>query len=283
MPDELIISDNNSSDDTHRIVEKWRHRFRNYIYNRNIHNLYMPGNLNAAIAHATGEYIANLHDADEFAPNLLEEWEKALDAYSSAGMVFCGVAGGRTEARYNDGITVQNGGITLHNVAPITAGRDFYEKYFLHRLSSIVWGTVMARRSAYDKLLPFDPTFDFISDVDMWMRMCFHYDVAYVRKPLIILNDDHAPANWGCRGIFNWKALDLSRKIQEVNIKRFYFDHPERLHRELHRHHRLVQWIYLKRILGRARDLDWNGVKEGLGLLRNLGWPLGLAGGLPRD
>ena len=274
QPDELIISDDCSPDNTTQIVEKWRTRFPQLRYNRNPRNLNMPGNLNAAMSMATGEYIANLHDADEFAPTLLEDWGKALDDYSSAGFVFCGVADGQHNTKFNDGITLQSDGIILHNVSPITLGREFFEKYFLHRLSSIIWGTVMARRSAYNMLLPFDPSFDFISDVDMWMRMCLHFDVAYVRKPLIMLYGDHSPANWGQHGVFNWRALDLSRKIQEVNINRFYGEQPERLRREMHRHHRLVQWIYLKRILGRARDRDWNGVREGLGLCRNLDWPM---------
>lgn len=276
LPDELIVSDDCSIDDISQVVLRWKDRFPLLRYNRNLCNLNMPGNLNAAVGMAQGEYIANLHDADEFEPSLLEDWEKALDDHPTAGFVFCGVAGGSPETKYNDGITLQSDGIIVHNVAPITAGREFYEKYFLHRLSSIVWGTVMARRSAYNKLLPFDPAFSFISDVDMWMRMCLHFDVAYIRKPLIILDGDHSPAKWGCSGIFNWSALDLSREMQEVNIKRFYKDQPELLRCEIGRHRRLVQWVYLKRIFGRVKNRDWHGVKEGLGLCRNFGWPLRL-------
>ena len=283
MPDELIISDNNSPDHTPSVVEKWRRQFQNVIYNRNAHNLYMPGNLNAAIALASGEYIANLHDADEFAPSLLEDWESALNEYPSAGFVFCGVADGQHNTKFNDGITLQSDGITLHNVSPITSGREFFEKYFLHRLSSIVWGTVMARRSAYNMLLPFDPSFDFISDVDMWMRMCLHFDVAYVRKPLIMLYGDHSPANWGQHGVFNWRALDLSRKMQDVNINRFYGEQPDRLRAELQRHYWIAQRVYLMRLLGRLKSLDWDGLRTGLRLCRNLHSPMKWISGLAYD
>ena len=283
MPDELIISDNNSPDHTPSVVEKWRRQFQNVIYNRNARNLYMPGNLNAAIALASGEYIANLHDADEFAPSLLEDWESALNEYPSAGFVFCGVADGQHNTKFNDGITLQSDGITLHNVSPITSGREFFEKYFLHRLSSIVWGTVMARRSAYNMLLPFDPSFDFISDVDMWMRMCLHFDVAYVRKPLIMLYGDHSPANWGQHGVFNWRALDLSRKMQDVNINRFYGEQPDRLRAELQRHYWIAQRVYLMRLLGRLKSLDWDGLRTGLRLCRNLHSPMKWVSGLAYD
>jgi glycosyltransferase involved in cell wall biosynthesis len=274
LPDELIISDDCSPDDPKHAVGKWSKHFPCLRYNRNQRNLGMPGNLNAAIALATGDYVANLHDADEFAPTLLKEWENALDKYPSAGFVFCGVAAGPHQTKFSDGITLQSDGIILHNVSPITAGHAFFEKYFLHRLSSIVWGTVMARRSAYDRLLPFDNRFGFISDVDMWMRMCLHYDVAYVRKPLIKLDDDHSPAKWGSRGIFNWRALDLSRKIQEASIHRFFGDQPKRLRAELQRHHRVVQRIYAMRMLGCLRRSDWDGFKGSLRLCSNLHWPL---------
>lgn len=281
LPDELIVSDDCSPDDTLQVVARWKSRFPLLRYNRNACNLYMPGNLNVAIGMAQGDYIANLHDADEFAPSLLEDWEKALDDHPSAGFVFCGVAGWQPEKEYNDGIYVQSGGIILHNVAPITAGREFYESYFLHRVSSIVWGTVMARSLAYNKLLPFDSAFGFVSDVDMWLRMCLYYDVAYVRKPLIIL--DHSPSKEREAGKLNWEWLDNGRKIQEVNIKRFYNDQPERMRREIRRHRQLVQWIYLRRMIGRVRHRDWNAVREGLRLCRNLGWPLRLVGGLAHD
>lgn len=273
QPDELIISDDSSPDNTTQVVEKWRTRFHQLSYNRNPQNLNMPGNLNAAISLATGEYIANLHDADEFEPTLLEEWEGALDAYPTAGFVFSGVVNRR-------GVDGATDDITLHDVLPFTPGRVFFEKYYLHRFSSIVWGTVMARRSAYEKLLPFDDAFGFVSDVDMWMRMCQHYDVAYVRKPLIIL--DHSASQERDSGKYNWGWLDASRRMQEINIKRFFNEQSERHIRELRWHSKVAQWIYAQRILGRIKSRDWNGVKEGLGLCRNLGWPMKWAGRLVR-
>jgi glycosyltransferase involved in cell wall biosynthesis len=274
LPDELIISDDCSPDSTPEVVEKWSKTFKNLRYNRNTNNLNMPGNLNAAISLATGEYVANLHDADEFAPSLLEDWEKALDKYSSAGFVFCGASGVLNQTGSGDGIIV-------HDVSPITPGREFFEKYFSHRLTSIVWGTVMARHSAYRRLLPFDKAFGFVSDVDMWMRMCLHYDVAYVRKPLLIL--DNSPTNERNPDRFRWNWLDNARKMQEVNIKRFYEDQPHRLKQEMRRHRLIVRWIYAKRILGRLRHFDWNGLYEGLMLCRNFYWPMKLTGKFKHD
>jgi glycosyltransferase involved in cell wall biosynthesis len=263
LPDELVISDDASPEDPANIVEKWRRCFPEVRYHRNPDNLNMPGNLNVAVALARGEYVANLHHADVFAPSLLEDWEYALDKYPTAGFVFCGLAGWHVRRKYTDGII-------LHDVQPLTPGREFFEKHFLHKFSSIVWGTVMARRSAYTPLLPFDKAFEFISDVDMWMRMCLQHDIAYVRKPLIVLDGDHSPSKWGQPGLFNWRLLALSCRIQEANIARFFAGNPDRLRAELRRHDRAALRVYLKCLLGRLGSLDWRGMGEGVRSYRQL-------------
>lgn len=255
QPDELIVSDDCSPDNTAEVVARWEKRFPQLIYSRNERNLYMPGNLNAAVSRAQGEYIANLHDADEFDPTLLEKWERALDTYPSAGFVFNGVIAERSM----DGSPKT---IYLHDVEPFTHGREFFEKHLLHKFSSIVWGTTMARRSAYERLMPFDAEYSFISDVDMWMRMCLYFDVAYVREPLIIL--DNSPAKE--RG-FNWKRVEVMRRMQVANIQRFYKDAPTRLQNELIQQQRVARRYYLRRILGRAWHLDSAGVYDGIRLL----------------
>ena len=100
QPDELIVSDDCSTDETQRVVDKWREKFARFRYNRNNRNLFMPGNLNAAVALAEGQYVGNLHDGDTFDPTMLQQWESALDAYPSAGFVFCGIGGWPHKTEY---------------------------------------------------------------------------------------------------------------------------------------------------------------------------------------
>lgn len=269
QPDEIIISDDCSPDDTPAVVERWRSLFPRLRYNRNPVNLNMPGNLNKAVSLTTGDYVANLHDGDTYDLHLLEEWEAALNRFPTAGFVFCGIAGWPI-------LREADSGIVLHDVAPLTTGRKFYESYFRHRFSSIVWGTVMARRTAYDGLLPFDPQFGFVSDVDMWMRMCLHYDVAYVRKPLIVL--EHETSHERRPGKFNWGWLDSARRMQVINLYRFYEHQPGRLQSELRRHQFVVQQVYFRRLLGRLCRRDWIGLEEGLQLCRGLEWPIKMLG-----
>ncbi len=254
-PDEVIVSDDCSPDDPKDVVRQWSGSFRNFHYNRNRQNLNMPGNLNLAISLARGTYIANLHDADEFDPTLLEKWEHALDVYTTAGFVFSGV-----------GTIPQTGCINrvdLHPVPPFMKGIEFFEKHILHRFSSYVWGTVMARRTAYEELLPFDAKYGPYSDVDMWTRMCINHDVAYVREPLILL--DNSPSTWRN---FNWQRIEIIRQMQRNNIRRFYANTPERFSFEMKRHNKVLIREYLRRILGRIRHGDIDGVLEGISLLR---------------
>ena len=269
IPDEIVVTDDCSPDDTPAVAEKWRPAFPLFVYNRNPKNLYMPGNLNVGIGLTTGTYVANLHDGDCYAPTLLEKWEAALDAHPSAGFVFCGIAGWHVEKE-------SDCGVILHDVAPLTPGREFFERHFLHRFASIVWGTVMARRSAYDELLPFDSAFGFVSDVDMWMRMCLEHDVAYVRDPLMILG--HEPSPERTPGVFNWSALETSRRMQLVNIHRFFAKDAPRRERELRRHARVVQAVWARRLLGRLWHRDWKGFSRGVDLARNLPAPMSWMG-----
>lgn len=274
VPDEVIVSDDCSSDETASVAEKWRPAFRKFIYRRNATNLYMPGNLNACLAEATGDYIANLHDADVFDATLLQKWEAALDRYPSAGFVFCGISTGKKVAtddsvprivRLNRSTLLyhyQHVTVHLHDVEPLTQGRAFFERHFLHATYSIVWGTVMARRAMYEKLLPFDSQCAWVSDVDMWMRACRYFDVAYVREPLMHL--DQSPT---AERRFDWSRAETLRRLHAANIVRFYGDSHERLAAELTRHAWAFRRWYLRTIVALAARRQFVMAAAGIRLL----------------
>ena len=207
LPDEFFLWDDCSPDDPSDIVQSFRDRFPHFVYHRNERNLGMPGNLNAVLAQATGDYVANLHDADCFAPTMLEKWTAALEAHPSAGFVFCRVSG-RNES--------QEG--RLQACSPLTPGQEFNRRYFLNasRGSSPVWGTVMTRQSYYTRLLPFDPRYGCVADVDMWMRLSLAADVAFVDEALI-----HAdPVSHFVQGV-NWPLVHALRRMHAENVRRF--------------------------------------------------------------
>ena len=185
---EVIICDDASTDRTPEVCTHFAHRDARVRVIRNDVNLGMPQNLNRGIAAAQGEYIANLHEDDAISSNLLAAWMAALDACPNAGFVFNAYDAdveGRDDPR-----------LFTEDIASCNSGSTILERLFFRRwrFTSPVWGTVMARRSAYETLGLFDERFGLLADVDMWMRLSEVGDVAYVREPLIrIASQERAP------------------------------------------------------------------------------------------
>lgn len=175
---ELIISDDNSIDGTQSVCENFCKKDSRVKYYRNSQNLKMPGNLNNAISKASGKYIANLHDGDIYRADLIEKWYLLLDRHPDALFVF-------NQYRALD----KKGNVQCiydHKLAEVNDGSVLFE-YYLNTLTSAPWGTVMARREAYEKFGLFDAQYGFISDVEMWLRLGLHGKVCYVNAPLIDL------------------------------------------------------------------------------------------------
>lgn len=252
-PYEVLVWDDCSPKDPTDIVNAYKGRFRRLIYHRNVQNLNMPANLNAVISNASGEYIANLHDADTFDPRLLEKWHAALEQFPTAGLVFCGLDSTNGNPRY--------GSIEIHDVAPLTPGRDFFKQWFVGRPSSIIWGTVMARRSLYDRLLPFDPIYKNWADVDMWMRMCAFSDIAYIPEPLIRLDNTETKLRR-----FTWYKNLITHEMILENIKKIYAKHPNELKANMQRQIGCLRKRYVRHMLAGFLHLDFDRVSKGIRL-----------------
>ena len=175
---ELIISDDNSTDNTRVVCEEYARKDARVKYFRNPANLKMPGNLNAAIARAAGDFIANLHDGDIYRADLIRKWHDALVAHPDALFVFNQY---QMLDKHDQKILVID-----HKLPELNEGKVLSE-YFFRTLSSAPWGTVMARKEAYQQYGMFNPAYEFISDVEMWLRLGSHGKVCYVSEPLIDL------------------------------------------------------------------------------------------------
>jgi glycosyltransferase involved in cell wall biosynthesis len=189
---QLLIADDCSTDGTEDTVATLMRADPRVRYLRQPMNVGMPANLNSAIAASTGEYVANLHDGDIYRSDLLARWIEALGSCPRAAFVFNAceqlAADGSVERTY------------LEPLPPCFPGRLLIESIYHRRwhFGSPVWGTVMARRTAYESVGPFQARFGFVSDVDMWLRLAEDHDVAYVPEPLIALASSHGlPRQWG--------------------------------------------------------------------------------------
>ncbi len=177
---ELLICDDCSTDQTRVLCEEYATRDSRIQYIRNPVNLGMPGNLNAGIKRARCEFVANLHDGDIYYPTLLEKWRNALLDNPSAGFVF---------NIYRHLAPHGESGRYTRRFKSLISGREFLEDIAFADgdLGCPAWGTVMGRRSIYERLGYFDPRYSFWSDFDMWFRIAECHDVAFVPEHLIDL------------------------------------------------------------------------------------------------
>jgi len=250
---ELIIQDDCSPDETAEICREYERKDRRVRYYRNTTNLRMPGNLNAAIQNATGNYVANLHDGDVYRPDLIARWKASLDAVPNASFVF-----NAYEVVSPDGI-VSISGEPFDGKVP----RYHVAQHHFRTITSCVWGTVMARAAAYKKAGGFNPAYGFISDVDMWLRLAHDGEVAYVAEPLIRVTPrepDHPFAYHSWQHLF-WqfaiykKHLALYEDVLPEEVARYCVEYPNLLRRK-----------FTRAMLSLIKHRKWERVREGLAI-----------------
>lgn len=203
---ELIISDDNSTDNTQAVCEGYVKRDSRVKYFRNEINLKMPGNLNAAISKASGDFIANLHDGDIYRRDIIRKWYDTLSRHPEALFVF-----NQYQMLNSRG---EKTALIDHQLDEVNTGSSI-AAYFFETLSSAPWGTVMARREAYRKYGLFDATYGFISDVEMWLRLASKGSVCYVSEPLIELTPRETMHPYF---LPHWKIIYLNLLI----LRRYY-------------------------------------------------------------
>jgi glycosyltransferase involved in cell wall biosynthesis len=157
---ELIIVDDNSSDNTNTVMQKYLADKR-ISYYKNPTNLGLPGNWNKCLSLAKGKYLKFLMADDKFHPQLLEKFTAIFDRYPNVSVV-------------------------TSNKALIDTRDAITERYnqpyqFLHQGEKIIYEslktmnfigeptTVMIRRENM-RLGNFNTEYCWIPDWDMWLR-----------------------------------------------------------------------------------------------------------------
>lgn len=249
---ELIVSDDCSTDDTRAVCERYAAKDPRLRYRCNPHNLRMPGNLNAALAEVRGEYVAITHDGDVYRPDLLEKWAGALDRHPGAGFVFNAY---RAEVPGAEDIVYRT------ELGECTRGRDFLRRVYIPNWGGCpVHGTAMLRRSSLEAVGPFDPAYSANSDVEMWMRLACHFDVAYLPEPLTTLHPREAD-HYLLRHYWWERTIDVRLKrqaFQRVGDR----SRLARLRFEL-----AARATYARQILPLVKNRRWADVALGLRIL----------------
>jgi glycosyltransferase involved in cell wall biosynthesis len=178
---QLIVSDNCSTDNTGEIAQRFRDPRMCYV--RNSTNLGPVGNFNRCIELAQGKYVCIFHHDDVMMPDNLEQKVRLLEKHSEIGFVHSNLV-----------LIGPKGEVVAPDIWAPDSRRDYIEKgktVFLRYLDYLPWGssifigTVVARRSCYDRLGGFRTELSHGNDVEMLMRMLLFYDVACLGKPLV--------------------------------------------------------------------------------------------------
>lgn len=157
---ELIIVDNNSSDHTQQVVEKYLRDPRVFFY-KNERNVGLVENWNKCLEYARGEYIKFLCADDKFHPRLLEKFVPVMEKFPTVSIVtsYRQTFGLRTKTITTPTTGLQNGGKVIFDCLFGGKGNHIGEPT-----------TVMFRRSGL-KVGKFDPAYLSIVDFNMWLRL----------------------------------------------------------------------------------------------------------------
>lgn len=179
---ELLVRDDGSAEDgTEQAVLQATNGDPRVRYHRNPENLRMPQNLNKGIQETVGEYIAVCHDHDLFDPTYLATLVALLDDHPSALFAHCGIG---VVDQQNRPTNVQH----IGKWPELQSGQRWLT-FMLQSFSCPVCALALVRRSAHERYGMYNPIYGFISDVELWMRLCEQGDVAYAASPLVLVRE----------------------------------------------------------------------------------------------
>lgn len=195
-PDEVLVIDDGSTDDTATIAARYASRVR--VISRTNHGL--PASRNFGVEASTGEWIAFLDSDDVWEPNMLErqmeELTKANADVSYTGRVL---------------LMQQGGTATLGEVMCASSAKDI-RKVLFYQYGPFVPSSVVVRRSSFEAVNGFDPTMRRGNeDFDLWLRM-LHAGAKFTSCPEPLLRYRRHEANWSLDRTWMESCLEVYRR-----------------------------------------------------------------------
>jgi glycosyltransferase involved in cell wall biosynthesis len=168
---ELIIVDDNSTDNTKEIVAQYKDERIKYI--KHDLNRGAPAARNTGIKASKGQFIGLLDDDDEWLPDKLEKQLKCFDSSRDIGLVYAGYE------------IINAKGEASKRIVPTKRGYIFYD---LLKLNVIGSPTNLIRRECFEKVGFCDESFISCQDWDLWIRISREYKIEYMEHILARYN-----------------------------------------------------------------------------------------------
>ncbi len=220
---ELLIVNDASPDQTDEIVRGFGDTRIRYI--RNPRNMGLVENWNRCLNLAEGDYAIIFHDDDVMLPGLLQREVEVLDRDSKVVLV-------HAAAQAID----ESGAVFCvpppHTWPPLSSGIEFVTRYWTQ--GYVVMPSAMFRRSLALKLGAFNPDLRYSADADLWQRMAFEGQVAFLDE-LLISNRVHSAQTSQKILTNSLQMLDERLKLARVTRK-LVSAHGGNVDREIDRH-----------------------------------------------
>lgn len=169
---EIIAVDDGSTDGTREWLAARPEPIQKLF---NEENLGTYGSLNAALAKASGEFVAVLNDDDVWAPEKLAKQVALLDSDPKVGLV-------HTDGEFIDGEGKVVPGKPLGFRFPTFVTGDILLGLVYE--NKIIASAALFRRRCVDELGGFNPEYFGSGDWEMWFRIAMHWKVGFVPEPL---------------------------------------------------------------------------------------------------
>lgn len=175
---EIIVVDDNSSDNTSQICRRFQDEFGDKIqYVRNCENLGPARSRNIGIDRAKGEFITFLDSDDLYYVDKIQLQVELLEKNPAAGFCY-----GHFTTTFDIFDTSQ-----FHYVkwAP---PRDLYPIYLLPNNFYVVTPAVMLRSGLLKRIGGFDPSMHICEDLELWSRALLETGAVCVTKPIVAIH-----------------------------------------------------------------------------------------------
>ncbi|MGC7846712.1 glycoside hydrolase family 99-like domain-containing protein [Desulforudis sp. 1088] len=177
---ELIIWDDASTDESWFIINSYKDSrikaFRNKERKRGVYGI------NKAIREiANGDYIAIHHSDDVWESHKLERQVKFLDEHPDIGAVFTNAL-----AIGEDGAALENTSHFYYSIfeQPNRSRHEWLNRFFYNG-NALCHPSVLIRRQCYIDCGLYRPWLAQVADFDMWIRLCFKYNIHVLPEKLV--------------------------------------------------------------------------------------------------
>jgi len=221
-PDEIVVADDASTDGTWAALDHWAKRDARVRVIRQPVNSGGVANWNAAMAAASGDFIAWCSDDDRFMPDHLNASMDYLETHPQIGMVHSSFV----DVWERPTGTVEEARL-LRSARPLLTCRRSLFRYITRYYD---WpfhpSTLVMRREVWDQTGPFDPRYA-LADTDWFMRAAERFPVALLPR-YGVLNRRHA-GNWSNRVGSARMQREIFEIVERAMLRRWPRGGPRRM------------------------------------------------------